>query len=64
MHTNTIGKEEWINMFREIGLGDADMERWHRIFEHRHADAHQSFLAWLNIPPQEIQMIRARSAQL
>ncbi|MBF0138308.1 MAG: hypothetical protein HQL65_18910 [Magnetococcales bacterium] len=64
MPVKTLEKEDWIKMFRDIGLSDTDMANWHRLFEERHPDAHQSFLAWMNISPREIQNIRARSIQL
>ncbi|MBF0437124.1 MAG: hypothetical protein HQL77_17400 [Magnetococcales bacterium] len=63
MNSITIGKEEWISMLQEVGLDEAKMERWHHIFEHRHADAHQAFLEWLNLTAQEIKLIRAHSAK-
>lgn len=54
-----VTKEEWIAMFREVGM-DADKSmQWHRLFEARHPDGHQGFLEWLDIPPKEIAEIRA-----
>lgn len=53
--------KEWVSMFREIGLDDTTMMQWHRIFESRHPEAHQSFLQWLSLPPEEIQRIRTQS---
>lgn len=58
---NTFGKQEWIDLFREIGLNDETMMTWHRLFETRHPDAHQSFLSWLGIPDDEITGIRKNS---
>lgn len=60
MEYGTISKGEWISLFQAIGLKEAEMSLWHRLFEERHADAHQAFLTWLNIPPDEIQQIRNR----
>ena len=48
-------------MFREIGLDEAQMHRWHRLFESRHPDSHQTFLEWLGISRQDIDQIRAES---
>ncbi len=51
--------DEWVAMFREIGLDDAQMHRWHKLFEARHPDAHQAFLEWLGLSPEEIAPARA-----
>ncbi len=53
-----VNVDAWVAMFEEIGL-QAKMHQWHRIFERRHPDAHQVFLEWLEIDPQEIARIRA-----
>lgn len=59
MSDKGMSKEKWVAMFREIGLDDAAMTQWHRLFEARHPDAHQAFLEWLRIPAAEIVAIRA-----
>ena len=51
-------KDRWVELFREIGLDDDTMRAWHRVFESRYPDMHQSFLEWLNIPGEEIKAIR------
>ncbi len=56
-----MNKEQWVGMFREIGLTDEQMRQWHRVFETRHPAGHQSFLEWLGLPAQEIERIRAAS---
>ena len=56
-----VGVKEWVAMFREIGLDEETMMQWHRIFESRHPEAHQDFLEWLGIGPEEIEGIRANS---
>ena len=53
-----LGKQEWVAMFREMGLSDADMVKWHRLFEERHPESHEDFLKWLGIPADEIARIR------
>ena len=55
-----VNVNEWVAMFREIGVDEAKSERWHRLFEARHPDAHQGFLEWLGFKPEEIAEIRAR----
>lgn len=47
-------------MFEEIGLNEAQMHRWHKVFEARHPDAHQGFLEWLGLDHEEIDRIRAK----
>jgi len=51
--------KDWVAMFREVGLDDAAMKKWHQIFESRHPEGHQSFLEWLGLEPQEIARIRS-----
>jgi hypothetical protein len=58
---NQVKVDEWVAMFREIGLDQAQMERWHKVFETRHPAAHQGFLEWLGLHPEEIDRIRAKS---
>lgn len=54
--------EEWVARFRAIGLDDAAMERWHRLFEQENPNGHQSFLEWLGLPAGRITEIRTKSA--
>lgn len=56
-----ISKEQWIDLFRAVGLNDETMEKWHKLFELRHPDAHDNFLAWLGLPQNEIEAIRTNS---
>lgn len=56
-----LNKDEWVAMFREIGLTEETMMKWHRLFESRHPEGHADFLAWLGISPDEIADIRANS---
>lgn len=52
---------EWVDMFKAVGL-DADARRkWHRLFEARHPEAHQAFLAWLGLSADEIAQVRSDS---
>ena len=59
MNNEVMNKEKWVLLFREIGLDEATMKRWHREFESRYPDGHQSFLEWLNIEENDITRIRA-----
>lgn len=58
---NQVNVHEWVAMFEEIGLDKAQMEQWHKVFETRHPAAHQAFLEWLGLKPEEIDHVRARS---
>jgi len=59
MSNQVMDKEKWVLLFQEIGLDEATMAQWHREFESRYPEGHQSFLEWLNISENEIRHIRA-----
>ena len=59
MNTEVMNKDNWVLLFREIGLDEATMKRWHQLFETKFPQGHQAFLEWLNIPEDEIERIRA-----
>lgn len=50
--------DEWVKRFRAIGLDEAAMQHWHRLFEKENPDGHQSFLEWLELPAEQITEIR------
>lgn len=52
--------DEWVKRFRAIGLDEADMRNWHRLFEKENPEGHQSFLEWLGLPDEKIAEIRQR----
>jgi hypothetical protein len=54
--------DQWVEMFRAIGLDEARMHQWHEEFERRHPEAHQGFLEWLAVPADEVGRIRRDSA--
>ena len=56
-----LSKEDWVAMFREIGLDDAAMKKWHQLFEARHPEGHADFLNWLGLSSAEITKIRSDS---
>jgi hypothetical protein len=58
---NEVTVKVWVDMFREIGLDEETMMQWHRVFESRHPEAHQSFLEWLGLPLGEIEGIRTKN---
>ncbi len=54
-----LTKDTWTEMFRAIGMGDADMRQWHSHFEKTMPDAHADFLHSLGLGEAEIRRIRA-----
>jgi hypothetical protein len=54
-----VGVEEFKQLFREIGLDEKQMKKWHTLFEARHPESHQSFLEWLGLPAAQIARIRS-----
>lgn len=50
--------EQWKELFREIGLSDDAMQKWHQVFEERYPNGHQSFLEWLGVEKSRIKEIR------
>ena len=61
MQNTTMTKSAWVEMFREIGLSEAQMQHWHHLFEQGYPVQHQAFLEWLQIPASEITQIREAS---
>ncbi len=59
MKYSNVSKEQWITMFRDIGLDDATMVKWHQTFENCNPEGHQEFLEWLGISRSEIAEIRS-----
>jgi hypothetical protein len=53
--------DEWVAMFEAIGLATDKMTQWHRVFETRHPEGHQSFLEWLGLPAEKVAEIRQKS---
>jgi hypothetical protein len=57
-----VSVEEWVARFKAIGLDQAAMDKWHRLFERENPAGHQSFLEWLGLPADRISQVRAKSA--
>ncbi len=60
--SRALGKGQWVALLASSGMSDADMDAWHVAFEGNFPEAHQDFLESLGIAPQEIAVIRRRSA--
>jgi hypothetical protein len=58
----TVSVEEWVARFKAIGLDEAAMEQWHRLFEQENPAGHKSFLEWLGLPAEKLSAIRAKFA--
>jgi len=54
-----LNVEQWVELFREIGLKDDDMRKWHRLFEAKYPEAHENFLKWLGMDTRQIEKVRA-----
>ena len=60
--TCAMNKDTWKNIFQEAGISTKEMQRWHVDFERISPDKHARFLRFLNIPEEEIGIIRAWSS--
>ncbi len=56
-----ITVEQWKEVFRDTGLSEDDMQKWHKCFEKKYPDAHQGFLEWLGTEKSHIEEIRQAS---
>ncbi len=61
MSKTNVNEDQWVDLFRSIGLDDETMHRWHVEFEGRHPEGHQGFLEWLELPAERIDEIRRRA---
>lgn len=61
MQNLSMTKTQWVELFRETGLDEATMSKWHQLFEQRYPEQHQAFLEWLQIPSEEVSQIRKAS---
>lgn len=61
MQNLSMTKNQWVELFRDIGLDEATMSQWHQLFEQRYPEQHQAFLEWLQIPSEEVSQIRKAS---
>ncbi len=53
-----MNKENWVEMFKQVGLTEEQMKNWHRIFEKNYSQDHEELLKWLGIGDEEIQKIK------
>ena len=52
--------DQWKELFREAGLSDGAMQKWHRLFEEKYPQGHQSFLEWLGLDAAQIKAVRGK----
>ena len=63
MSQSNVTVDEWVALFRTVGLSDRQMHDWHVAFERRHPGGHQGFLEWLGLPAERIEAIRRDHGQ-
>ena len=56
--SGVMTKELWTSLLETSGFTDKDMYEWHVAFERTAPDKHQLFLEYLQIPDDEIAVIR------
>lgn len=56
---SVITVDQWVDLFKAIGLSEKDMKQWHSLFEQRYPDGHQDFLEWLGLDDSRIKEIRS-----
>lgn len=57
-----MDKDSWSALFRAVGMDEAAMRNWHRLFEQNNPAAHEAFLRQLGLDSAEVARIRAESA--
>jgi hypothetical protein len=57
-----ITKDQFVALLKEAGVTQAQMKSLHTLFEKRHPEQHETFLANLGISKAEIAEIRKYSA--
>lgn len=61
MQNVSINKTQWVELFRDAGLDETMMSKWHQLFEQRYPEQHQAFLESLQISSEEVSQIREAS---
>jgi len=56
-----MNRKKWTALLQAAGMSDQDMLQWHVEFERLFPHDHQAFLESLDIPPRDIEAIRAFS---
>lgn len=56
--TEVMTKEIWVSLLEHAGFTEQDMRLWHVNFEQMDPEKHQMFLQHLQIPDDEIELIR------
>ncbi len=59
--SKVMNKELWVSLLNASGFTDKDMVKWHRQFERTAPELHFMFLKQLQIPEDEIEVIRGLS---
>lgn len=56
-----MNKDLWVELFKEAGVTEPMMHKWHALYEAKHPQSHQDFLEWLGLPETEIAGIRQQA---
>lgn len=51
---------QWVELFKKIGLSEDQMSLWHQLFEKNHPEAHQAFFEWMHVEPEKIKELRKK----
>lgn len=60
---NILTKDRWVEIMKNAGFDEQEMQNWHKQFEKMEPDAHQEFLESLHIDTEEIREIRGWSRE-
>jgi len=58
-----ITKDQFVAILDGAGITDAQKRKLHALFEQKHPEAHQGFLAYLGVAPTDIEKIRSHSRE-
>jgi len=56
---SVVTVDQWVGLFKDVGLSEEDMRKWHTLFEQKYPEGHQSFLEWLGVEEKRIKEIRS-----
>lgn len=60
-NSGVMTRELWVDLLETSGFSEEDMRRWHARFELNDPEKHRIFLQHLQIPAEEIELIRKQA---
>lgn len=60
---HTLNPARFTQLFHQVGVDEATLERWHQAFEAQYPEAHASFLGGLGLNEKQVAELRARFSQ-